>query len=86
MAEEFEIAIFMCFVGFVVYVLCKTNDPAVVRSGSLSRTIINIIYRGLRWLAIPLFFTVFLHPTLGLSIFGFNILYLVVRTIEERRR
>lgn len=86
MAEEFEIAIFMCFVGFVVYVLCKTNDPAVVRSGSLSRRIINIIYRGLRWLAIPLFSTVFLHPTLGLSIFGFNIVYLVVRTIEERRR
>jgi len=85
MAEEFEIAIFMCFVGFVVYVLCKMTVPGVAISGSLGRRIINIIYRGLRWLAIPLLFTVFLHPTLGLSVFGFNIIHLILRTIEERR-
>jgi hypothetical protein len=86
MAEEFEIAIFMCLVGLVVYVLCKMTDPGVASVGSLGRRIINIIYRGLRWLVIPLLCTVFLHPTLGLTVFGFNIVYLIVRTIEERNR
>ncbi len=84
MAEEFEIAIFICFVGFVVYVLCKMTDPGVAGAGSLGRRIINIIYRGLRWLAIPLLCTVFLHPTFGLIVFGFNVVYLIVRTIENR--
>ena len=86
MAEEFEIAIFMCLVGFVLYVLCKMNDPGVAGSGSPGRRIINTIYRGLRWLAIPFFITIFLHPIFGLTVFGFDIVYLIVRTIEERRR
>jgi hypothetical protein len=77
MAEEFEIAIFMCFVGFVVYVLCKMNDPGVAGSGSPGRRIINIIYRHATVSHTAIITA--LHPTLGLSVFGFNIIHLILR-------
>ena len=85
MAEEFEIAIFMCFVGFVIYIVCKMSDPSLASSGlSLSGRIISVIYRALRWLVILLLFIVFVNPILGLTVLVVAIFYLIVRTVENR--
>jgi uncharacterized membrane protein len=85
MAVEFDFAIFMCLVGFAIYFVCKMSDPGLARSGlSLSRRIISATYRALRWLVIPLLFIIFVNPILGLTVLVLAIIFLIVRTIEER--